>query len=53
VTRRPDLEVDDLQADLPLWEHQDVPRFLQTMPQRHGTAGFFIARLRRGGAGPR
>ena len=53
VTRRPDLEVEDLQADLPLWEHQDVPRFLQTMPQRHGTAGFFIARLRRGGAGPR
>jgi 16S rRNA (cytosine967-C5)-methyltransferase len=49
--RRPDLEVDDLHADLPLWEHPGVPRFLQTMPHRHGTAGFFVARLRRGGQG--
>jgi 16S rRNA (cytosine967-C5)-methyltransferase len=49
VERRPDLEVDDLHADLPLWQHPDVPRFLQTMPHRHGTAGFFIARLRRRG----
>ena len=53
VQRRPDLEVDDLHADLPLWEHQDVPRFLQTMPHRHGTAGFFVARLRRAGEGTR
>ena len=48
IERRPDLEVDDLHADLPLWEHPDVPRFLQTMPHRDGTAGFFVARLRRG-----
>jgi 16S rRNA (cytosine967-C5)-methyltransferase len=52
VERRPDLEVDDLHGDHPLWQHPDVPRFLQTMPHRHGTAGFFIARLRRR-AGPR
>jgi len=49
VQRRPDLEIDDLHADLPLWEHPRVPRFVQTMPHRHGTAGFFVARLRRGG----
>jgi 16S rRNA (cytosine967-C5)-methyltransferase len=49
VERRPDLEVDDLHADLPLWQHPDVRHFLQTMPHRHGTAGFFIARLRRRG----
>ena len=24
-----------------------MPEFLQPMPHRHGTAGFFIARLRR------
>jgi 16S rRNA (cytosine967-C5)-methyltransferase len=53
VKRRPDLEIDDLHADHPLWEHQRVPRFLQTMPHRHGTAGFFVARLRRDGNGPR
>jgi 16S rRNA (cytosine967-C5)-methyltransferase len=53
VQRRPDLEVDDLHADLPLWEHQDVPRFLQTLPHRHGTAGFFVARLRRRRTAPR
>jgi 16S rRNA (cytosine967-C5)-methyltransferase len=47
LQRHPDLETDDLHADLPLWEHPGVPGFLQTMPHRHGTAGFFIARLRR------
>jgi 16S rRNA (cytosine967-C5)-methyltransferase len=52
VQRRPDLEIDDLHVDLPLWEHPRVPRFVQTMPHRHGTAGFFVARLRRGGEGP-
>jgi 16S rRNA (cytosine967-C5)-methyltransferase len=51
MQRRPDLEIDDLHADLPLWEHPRVPGFLQTMPHRHGTAGFFIARLRRGEQG--
>jgi 16S rRNA (cytosine967-C5)-methyltransferase len=51
VQRRPDLDIDDLHADLPLWEHPSVPRFLQTMPHRHGTAGFFVARLHRCGQG--
>jgi 16S rRNA (cytosine967-C5)-methyltransferase len=53
VQRRSDLEIDDVHADLPLWEHPRVPRFLQTMPHRHATAGFFVARLRRGGQGSR
>jgi 16S rRNA (cytosine967-C5)-methyltransferase len=53
VQRCPGLEVDDLHADPPLWEHQDVPRFLQTLPHRHGTAGFFVARLRRRRTAPR
>jgi 16S rRNA (cytosine967-C5)-methyltransferase len=49
-TRRPDLRTAGLHADLPPWEHPRVPGCLQTMPHRHGTAGFFIARLRREGA---
>jgi 16S rRNA (cytosine967-C5)-methyltransferase len=53
VRRGPDLEIDDLHADLPLWEHPRVPSFLQTMPHRHATSGFFVARLRRGGPGAR
>ena len=34
-------------SDLPVWEHPSVPGFLQTLPHRDGTDGFFIARLRR------
>jgi 16S rRNA (cytosine967-C5)-methyltransferase len=33
----------------PVWEHPGVARFLQTLPSRDGTDGFFIARLRRKG----
>ena len=45
--RRPDLLARDRHDDLPPWEHPRMPEFLQPMPHRHGTAGFFIARLRR------
>jgi len=41
------LEVDDLHADYPLWKHPSVPHHLLLLPHRHGTDGFFIARLRR------
>ena len=34
-------------SDLPVWNHPTVPGFLQTLPHRDGTDGFFIARLRR------
>jgi 16S rRNA (cytosine967-C5)-methyltransferase len=49
--RRADFEADDLQAGapsgLPVWDHPRVGRFLQTLPHRDRTDGFFIARLRR------
>jgi 16S rRNA (cytosine967-C5)-methyltransferase len=39
---------DDLGSSAwPLWQHGQRPMFLQTLPHRHGTDGFFIARLRR------
>lgn len=52
LAERPDFAADDLPAELaasggPVWDHPRVPRFLQTLPHRDGTDGFFIARLRR------
>jgi len=47
LAERPDFAVDDLRSEAPLWEHERVPGFLQTLPHRDGTDGFFIARLRR------
>jgi 16S rRNA (cytosine967-C5)-methyltransferase len=51
LDRRPDFEADDLQtrgpSGLPVWDHPRVGRFLQTLPHRDRTDGFFIARLRR------
>jgi len=42
------LEVDGTLADdWPEFRHPRRPEFLQTMPHVHGTAGFFVARLRR------
>lgn len=43
------LEVDASLADeWPAFRHSRRPEFLQTLPHVHGTAGFFVARLRRG-----
>jgi 16S rRNA (cytosine967-C5)-methyltransferase len=42
-----DLQVEDLQSDSPLWKHPTVNYHLLLMPDRDGTDGFFIARLRR------
>jgi 16S rRNA (cytosine967-C5)-methyltransferase len=47
VAKAGDLEVDDLQADYPLWKHPSVAHHLLLLPHRDGTDGFFIARLRR------
>jgi len=44
---RGDFRADDLRAEVPLWNHEGVPGFLQTLPHRDGTEGFFIARLRK------
>ncbi|HSI98623.1 MAG TPA: transcription antitermination factor NusB [Gaiellaceae bacterium] len=42
------LEVDASLADeWPQFRHPKRPEFLQTLPHVHGTAGFFVARLRR------
>jgi 16S rRNA (cytosine967-C5)-methyltransferase len=47
LERHADFAVDELPSDLPVWDHPSVPGFLQTLPHRDGTDGFFIARLRR------
>jgi 16S rRNA (cytosine967-C5)-methyltransferase len=43
----PALRADDLGASHPELASDREPRFLQTRPDRHGTDGFFIARLGR------
>ena len=40
-------EAEDLRSEWPLWQHGSEPMFLQTLPNRDGTDGFFVARLRR------
>ena len=40
------LAVDDLGAEWPRFSHPERPQFLLTLPHVHGTAGFFVARLR-------
>jgi 16S rRNA (cytosine967-C5)-methyltransferase len=44
---RPEFEADDLRQEAFVWQHPSVPSYLQTLPHRDGTEGFFIARLRR------
>jgi 16S rRNA (cytosine967-C5)-methyltransferase len=41
-----DLRVEDLGGRLPDYRHPRRPEFLLTLPHVHGTAGFFVARLR-------
>ena len=43
----PDFDADDLGAEWPAYRHPNEPRHLLTLPHRDGTAGFFVARLRR------
>ena len=40
------LAIDDLGAEWPQFRHPKRPEFLLTLPHRHGTSGFFVARLR-------
>jgi 16S rRNA (cytosine967-C5)-methyltransferase len=44
---RADFRADVMPSDRPLWNHGRVQGFVQTLPHRDGTEGFFIARLRR------
>ena len=41
------VQLEDLGAEFPDYRHPRRPEFLLTMPHVHGTAGFFIARLRK------
>jgi len=51
LAERPDFAADDLgSSEWSVWQHGRRPMFLQTLPHRHGTDGFFIARLRRSGS---
>jgi 16S rRNA (cytosine967-C5)-methyltransferase len=40
-------EADVLGSSWPRFEHPRRPEFLLTLPHRHGTSGFFVARVRR------
>jgi len=46
VTDALGLPADDLGAEWPGFRHPKRPEFLLTTPHRHGTSGFFVARLR-------
>jgi 16S rRNA (cytosine967-C5)-methyltransferase len=47
LAEHPDFTADDLRPEAPVWQHPGKPMFLQTLPHRDRTDGFFIARLRR------
>jgi 16S rRNA (cytosine967-C5)-methyltransferase len=47
LAARPEFSPQDLVPDFPDWPHPTLPHFLQTLPHRDRTDGFFIARLRR------
>lgn len=42
-----DFSADDLGVEYPAWRNARDPRYLQLLPHRDGTDGFFLARLRR------
>jgi 16S rRNA (cytosine967-C5)-methyltransferase len=47
--RASEWDADDLGGRYPAWRAPDHPRYLQLLPHRDGTDGFFIARLSRRG----
>jgi 16S rRNA (cytosine967-C5)-methyltransferase len=47
LNRHPEFTADELGAAHPAWAASRRPRYLQLLPHRHRTDGFFIARLRR------
>jgi 16S rRNA (cytosine967-C5)-methyltransferase len=50
LAEHPEFGADDVQQEHPQWELPGSPWHLQLLPDRDGTDGFFIARLRRSGA---
>ena len=51
LAAHPGFAADDLSRERPVWQHPGVPAYLQTLPHRDATEGFFIARLRREAGG--
>ncbi|MBV9213294.1 MAG: 16S rRNA (cytosine(967)-C(5))-methyltransferase RsmB [Actinobacteria bacterium] len=49
LDRRPELAADALGHEWPTFASRDDPRYLQLLPHRDRTDGFFVARLRRTG----
>ena len=47
ILANPGFEAADLQAEYPEWRQPHSDRYLQLLPHRDGTDGFFIARLKR------
>ena len=47
LQRHPEFAVDELPCSFPGWSHPRDEPYLQPLPHRDGTDGFFIARLRR------
>jgi 16S rRNA (cytosine967-C5)-methyltransferase len=47
LAERRDFSADDVRSEVPLWHDGRVQGFVQTLPHRDGTEGFFIVRLRR------
>jgi 16S rRNA (cytosine967-C5)-methyltransferase len=48
LAEHPEFAADDLSSsEWSLWQHGQRPMFLQTLPHRDDTDGFFVARLRR------
>ena len=51
LAERDDFSADDEGSSAwPVWQHGRRPMYLQTLPHRDATDGFFVARLRRAGA---
>jgi 16S rRNA (cytosine967-C5)-methyltransferase len=47
LAANPDFCATGLGAEVPIWKHPTMPQYLQTLPHRDRTDGFFIARLQR------
>jgi 16S rRNA (cytosine967-C5)-methyltransferase len=47
LRERPEFTVDEVPSAFPGWSHPSDEPYLQLLPHRDGTDGFFIARLRR------
>jgi 16S rRNA (cytosine967-C5)-methyltransferase len=49
LAEHPEFAATEAHTDAGVWQHPGVAAFAQTLPHRHGTDGFFMARLVREG----